>query len=110
MSTERTNPRTVTGSNPLITKRRRVAVDGRGILLRFLTSLLAALVLLLQLTVMGASPANAAALLISGHVRDSVTLQPIKDVCVTVGPPIRCWLGFGTNPGLHTDAAGAFQV
>lgn len=77
--------------------------------MRILTRLAVVLTLLLGLTV-SATPARAAQLIITGHVRDSVTQLPLKDVCVTVGPPIKCWLAFGTNPGLHTDAAGYFQI
>src|SRR3954469_1232157 len=79
--------------------------------MRYLARLLAALLLLLGVISTGSTAAAADPLLsISGTVRDSVTQTPIKDVCITVGPPIRCWLGFGTNPGLHTDAAGNFRV
>jgi hypothetical protein len=78
--------------------------------MRNLTSLVVALSLVLT-TAVGAAPALAAdPLSISGTLRDSVTQTPIKDVCITVGPPIRCWLGFGANPGLHTDANGFFRV
>jgi hypothetical protein len=76
---------------------------------RLMTGPLAALVLLVALFAQS-TPAHAAALTISGHVTDSVTAAPIKDVCVTVGPPIRCWLGFGSNPGLHTDATGYYFI
>jgi len=79
--------------------------------MRNITKLAAIFALLLSLTAT-ASPARAAdpILTITGTTRDSVTQTPLKDVCVTVGPPIRCWLGFGTNPGLHTDAQGNFTV
>ena len=66
-------------------------------------------VLLLAVSVMS-SPAQAETLTISGHVTDSATGQPLSDVCVTLGPPIRCFGGFGTNPGLHTDATGFYLI
>ena len=71
---------------------------------------LVVLALALGLSLTGAPARAAAPLNVSGHVTDSVTGLPIKDVCVTVGPPIRCWGGFGTNPGLHTDAAGFYFI
>ena len=78
--------------------------------MRHLPRLLAALALLFGLVATGAPAKAASTLIITGTTRDSVTQAPIKDVCVTVGPPIRCWLGFGSNPGLHTDAQGNFEV
>ncbi|HET7700567.1 MAG TPA: hypothetical protein VFM06_06840 [Candidatus Limnocylindria bacterium] len=52
-----------------------------------------------------ASAAPAAAngpLIITGQVVNSVTSAPIAQVCVTLGPPIRCWT--------YTDAAGNYTV
>jgi hypothetical protein len=71
--------------------------------------------LVVLLLLLGASlqsaPARAAfPLNISGHITDSATHLALKDVCVTLGPPIRCWGGFGTNPGLHTDSAGYYFI
>ncbi len=71
---------------------------------------LAVLALVLGMAVTG-TPARAAnPLVISGHVRDSVTDAPLQNVCITLGPPIRCWGAFGTNPGLHTDVNGYFMI
>ena len=78
--------------------------------MRHLTRLLAAVVLLLGFTVATGTPANAAALRITGNVKDQATLAPLKDVCITLGPPIRCWFAPGQPNGLHTDAQGHFQI
>ena len=57
-----------------------------------------------------AAPAQALTTMsISGRAVDSVTNAPLKDVCITLGPPIRCWFD-GTPNGLHTDALGNFLI
>lgn len=57
-----------------------------------LRSILSALVALaLVVGVAPAQPAAAAGLTISGVVRDAATGAPLDNVCVTVGPPLRCW-------------------
>ena len=76
--------------------------------MRKLTALLALLTLVIGMLA-GTTPALAA-LTISGHVTDSVTGAPVQGVCVTLGPPIRCWKGFGSSPGLHTDATGFYLI
>jgi len=77
---------------------------------RLITGPLAALVLLVALFGQAAPARAAFPLNISGHVKDSVTGVAVKDVCVTLGPPIRCWGAFGGNPGLHTDATGYYFI
>ncbi|TMB59118.1 MAG: carboxypeptidase-like regulatory domain-containing protein, partial [Chloroflexi bacterium] len=77
--------------------------------MRKLTAAFTALVLLLSLQA-GATPALASNLTISGHVTDKVTGAPLANVCVTLGPPIRCFGQFGSNPGLHTDATGFYLL
>jgi len=62
------------------------------------------------LAVMPAAPADAAAGRIQGRITDKMTGAPIANVCVTLGPPVKCFGAFGTNPGLHTDAAGNYMI
>jgi hypothetical protein len=59
---------------------------------------------------MPAAPAAAAAGKIQGTITDKATGAPVADACVTLGPPVRCFGAFGTNPGLHTNAAGYFVI
>jgi hypothetical protein len=39
-----------------------------------------------------------------------MTGQPVADACVTLGPPVRCFGAFGSNPGLHTNTAGYYMI
>src|SRR5688572_12807913 len=55
-------------------------------------------------------PVTAAAGKIRGTITDKNTGQPVADACVTLGPPIRCFGQFGTNPGLHTNAVGYYEI
>ena len=77
--------------------------------MRNIASTLSIFILLLGLLA-GASPARAATTLtISGRTVDATTNLPLQDVCVTLGPPIRCWFN-GTPTGLHTAANGTFTI
>jgi len=68
--------------------------------------LAATVALLLPALLAAAGPAVAAAGKIQGTITDEVTGQPVADACVTLGPPVRCFGAFGSNPGLHTNTAG----
>jgi hypothetical protein len=57
-----------------------------------------------------AAPAAAGAGKIQGTITDKSTGGPVADVCVTLGPPVLCFGAFGSNPGLHTNAAGYFVI
>ena len=72
--------------------------------------LAATVALLLPALLAAAGPAMAAAGKIQGTITDKVTGQPVADACVTLGPPVRCFGAFGSNPGLHTDAAGYYMI
>ena len=72
--------------------------------------LAATVALLLPALLVAAGPAVAAAGKIQGTITDKVTGQPVADACVTLGPPVRCFGAFGSNPGLHTDAAGYYMI
>jgi hypothetical protein len=69
-----------------------------------------ALLLPALLAALPAAPAAAAAGKIQGTITDKVTGQPVADACVTLGPPVRCFGAFGSNPGLHTNAAGYYLI
>jgi hypothetical protein len=69
-----------------------------------------ALLLPALLAAMPAAPAAAAAGKIQGTITNRVTGQPVAAACVTLGPPVRCFGAFGSNPGLHTSAAGYYMV
>jgi hypothetical protein len=74
---------------------------------------LAATVALMLPALMAAMPATtavAAAGKIQGTITNKVTGAPVADVCVTLGPPVVCFGAFGSNPGLHTNAAGSFMI
>jgi hypothetical protein len=77
--------------------------------MRTFTGHIAVLALLIGLAATASSAKAQSGLIISGTTRDSVTQTPLKDVCVTLGPPIRCWFVAGQPNGLHTDAAGNFS-
>jgi hypothetical protein len=69
------------------------------------------MVLVILAGIVPAAPANAAFMAkISGTITDSVTNAAISGVCVTLGPPIKCFGAFGTNPGLHTNALGYYEI
>ena len=76
----------------------------RSRLMRLATSLL--LLVPLLVAVFPAAPAAAAAGKIQGTITDKTTGLPVAGACVQLGRTGRCFLAFGTNPGLHTDAAG----
>jgi hypothetical protein len=57
-----------------------------------------------------AVPAAAAAGKIQGTITDKMTGAPVADACVTLGPPVRCFGAFGSNPGLHTNSAGYYVI
>src|SRR2546428_9367719 len=80
----------------------------RSRLIRLVAS--AALMLPALLAAFPAVPAAAAAGRIQGTITNKVTGQPVADACVTLGPPVRCFGAFGSNPGLHTDAAGYYLI
>jgi hypothetical protein len=69
-----------------------------------------ALMLPALMTAMPATTAVAAAGKIQGTITNKVTGAPVADVCVTLGPPVVCFGAFGSNPGLHTNAAGSFMI
>jgi hypothetical protein len=69
-----------------------------------------ALLLPALLAVMPAGPAAAASGKIQGTITDKVTGAPVADACVTLGPPVRCFGAFGSNPGLHTNTAGYYMI
>ena len=69
-----------------------------------------ALLLPALLAAMPAAPAVAAAGKIQGTITDKVNGQPVADACVTLGPPVRCFGAFGSNPGLHTNTAGYYMI
>ena len=69
-----------------------------------------ALVLPALLAAVPAAPAAAAAGKIQGTITDKVTGAPVANACVTLGPPVRCFGAFGTNPGLHTNSAGYYVI
>jgi hypothetical protein len=71
------------------------------------------IVLIISLVLSGlitAQPAAAAAGKIKGTITDKNTGLPVADACVTLGPPIRCFGAFGSNPGLHTNAVGYYEI
>ena len=57
-----------------------------------------------------ATPAAAGAGKIQGTITNKSTGAPVADACVTLGPPVRCFGAFGSNPGLHTNTAGYFVI
>jgi hypothetical protein len=74
---------------------------------------LAATLLLVPALVAGvfpASPATAAAGKIQGTMTDKVTGLPVAGLCVQLGRTGKCFLAFGSNPGLHTDANGFYMI
>src|SRR5207237_8670268 len=62
------------------------------------------------LAAMPAAPAAAAAGRLQGTITNKMTGQPVADACVTLGPPVRCFGAFGSNPGLHTNSAGFYVI
>jgi len=72
--------------------------------------LAATVALLLPALLATAGPAVAGAGMIQGTITDEVTGQPVADACVTLGPPVRCFGAFGSNPGLHTNTAGYYMI
>src|SRR6267378_1307815 len=68
------------------------------------------LVLPALLAAMPAATAAAAAGKIQGTITDKVTGAPVANACVTLGPPVRCFGAFGSNPGLHTNSAGSYTI
>ena len=72
--------------------------------------LAATVALLLPALLAAAGPAMAAAGKIQGTITDKVNGQPVADACVTLGPPVRCFGAFGSNPGLHTNTAGYYMI
>src|SRR6267143_5074704 len=91
----------------------RVSTVRRALLMRSRIIRLAATVALLLpavLAAMPAAPAVAAAGKVQGTITDKMTGQPVADACVTLGPPVRCFGAFGSNPGLHTNTAGYFVI
>lgn len=72
-----------------------------------LRSILSALVALaLAVGVTPAQPAAAAVLTIGGVVSDATTGTPLDNVCITVGPPVRCWTGTNTTGQYMIDLGG----
>src|SRR5256885_11406363 len=80
----------------------------RSRLIRFVATV--ALLLPALLVAVPAAPAAAGAGKIQGTITDKSTGAPVADACVTLGPPVRCFGAFGTNPGLHTNAAGYLVI
>src|SRR2546422_4213585 len=80
----------------------------RSTLIRLATALL--LVPVLVAGVMPAGPANAAAGKIQGTITDKTTGLPVAGACVSLGRTRRCFLEFGSNPGLHTDVNGFYSI
>src|SRR3977135_600392 len=80
----------------------------RSRLIRLVASV--ALMLTALLAAFPAAPAVAAAGKIQGTITDKMTGQPVADACVTLGPPVRCFGAFGSNPGLHTNTAGYYMI
>ena len=80
----------------------------RSTLIRLAIALL--LIPVLVAGVMPAHPAAAASGKIQGTITDKTTGLPVAGACVMLGRTGRCFLEFGTNPGLHTDAAGFYSI
>ncbi|HEV8537144.1 MAG TPA: hypothetical protein VGR87_15680 [Candidatus Limnocylindria bacterium] len=80
----------------------------RSTLIRLAASLV--LVVPVFLAAIPAAPAAAAAGKIQGTITSKATGQPLANVCVTLGPPIKCFGAFGSNPGLHTNVAGFYMI
>src|SRR2546430_9861515 len=80
----------------------------RSTLIRLAIALL--LIPVLVAGVMPAHPAAAASGKIQGTITDKTTGLPVAGACVMLGRTGRCFLEFGTNPGLHTDAAGVHFI
>ena len=80
----------------------------RSRLIRFVATV--ALLLPALLMAVPAAPAGAGAGKIQGTITDKSTGAPVADACVTLGPPVRCFGAFGSNPGLHTNTAGYFVI
>jgi hypothetical protein len=70
--------------------------------LRGLISALAALCVVIGITLAAGGPASALHGRIIGRVTDATTGVPLDNVCITVGPPIRCWTA--------TNASGNYVV
>ena len=79
----------------------------RSSLIRFVATLA-----LLPAVLAGLPPSLAAAGAgtIQGTITNKSTGAPVADACVTLGPPVRCFGAFGTNPGLHTNTVGFFAI
>jgi hypothetical protein len=79
----------------------------RSALIRFAIALL-----LMPVLVAGVmpAPANAAAGKLQGTITDKGTGLPVAGACVALGRTGRCFLEFGANPGLHTNAAGFYSI
>src|SRR5256886_7551825 len=80
----------------------------RSTLIRLAIALL--LIPVLVAGVMPAHPAAAASGKIQGTIGDKTTGIPASGACVMPGRTGRCFLEFGPNPGLHTDAAGFYSI
>src|SRR2546428_487130 len=80
----------------------------RSTLIRLAIALL--LIPVLVVGVVPAHPAAAASGKIQGTITDKTTGLPVAGACVMLGRTGRCFLEFGTNPGLHTDAAGFYSI
>src|SRR2546422_3508674 len=80
----------------------------RSTLIRLATALL--LIPVLVAGVMPAHPAAAASGKIQGTITDKTTGLPVAGACVALGRTGRCFLEFGSNPGLHTNAAGFYSI
>ena len=75
---------------------------------RPLIAILASLALVAGLVITSA-PARAAGEWIQGYLTDGTTGAPLKDVCVTLGPPIRCFTQTDAN-GFYLIDLGALAV
>jgi len=80
----------------------------RSRLIRLVTTV--AFLLPALLVAVPAAPAAAGAGKIQGTITNKSTGAPVADACVTLGPPVRCFGAFGSNPGLHTNTAGYFVI
>src|SRR2546425_1109761 len=80
----------------------------RSRLIRFVATV--ALLLPALLVAVPAAPAAGGGEKIQGTITDKSRGAPVADGCVTLGPPVRCFGAFGSNPGLHTNTAGYFVI
>lgn len=74
--------------------------------IRALLSAFVGLAIVAGLMLTGASPANAQHGRIVGRITDATTGTPLGNVCVTLGPPIRCWTATNSSGDYVVDLTG----